>query len=198
MSSRFGVLPTEHNFSALLPPAPVFNFIPGTYRVSFVRDGGSASTDVRIFGKVMNGFPERQALDLVLTFVGAPEKVDASSAKDDGDFLRALTTFQGLYTQLGVDFGSVRYEDLDSGAAALRVIDSIDGANSELGQLFSQSKNLGQGINSFFVQEIIGGEEGFIILGIAGGIPGPPAIQSTVHSGVALTLMGFRDRPQWR
>ena len=87
------------------------------------------------------------------------------------------------------------YEDLDSGASALKVIDSVDGPGNELGQLFSKSQNLGQGINFFFVQEIVGGDEGFIILGIAGGIPGPPAIQGTVHSGVALTMMGFRDQP---
>ncbi len=195
VNSRFGLLPTDGNFSSLLPPGPVFNFIPGTYKVSFVRDGGSASTNVRIFGKVTNGFPERQSLDLVLTFVGSPEGIDASAAQNDTDFRRAMTVFQGLYGQLGIDFGNVIYENLDSGAASLKTIDSVDGPNNELGQLFSKSKNLGQGINFFFVQEIVGGQEGFIILGIAGGIPGPPAIQGTRHSGVALTMMGFRDQP---
>jgi len=195
VNSRFGLLPTSSNFSALLPPGPVFNFVPGTYKVSFVRDGGSASTNIRIFGKVTNGFPERQSLDIVLTFVGGPEGIDASAAQSDSDFVRAISVFRDLYGKLGIDFGNVTYENLDSGAAALRTIDSVDGPNNELGQLFSKSKNLGQGINFFFVQEIVGGDEGFIILGIAGGIPGPPAIQGTPHSGVALTMMGFRDQP---
>ncbi len=195
VNSRFGLLPTAGNFSALLPPGPVFNFVPGTYKVSFVRDGGSASTNVRIFGKVMDGFPERQVIDLVLTFVGAPEGLDAAAAKNDGDFQRAMQKFEALYNALGLDFGVLTYEDLASNASALRTIDSVDGPNNELGQLFSKSKSLGQGINFFFVQEIVGGDEGFIILGIAGGIPGPPAIQGTVHSGVALTMMGFRDSP---
>ena len=195
VNSRFGLLPTAGNFSALLPPGPVFNFVPGTYKVSFVRDGGSASTNVRIFGKVMDGFPERQVIDLVLTFVGAPEGIDAAAAKTDGDFQRAMQKFEALYNALGLDFGVITYEDLANGANALRTIDSVDGPNNELGQLFSKSKSLGQGINFFFVQEIVGGDEGFIILGIAGGIPGPPAIQGTVHSGVALTMMGFRDSP---
>ncbi len=196
VNSRFGLLPTDHNFSALLPPGPVFNFVPGTYRVSFVRDGGSASTEVRIFGKVMDGFPERQSLDLVLTFVGAPEGIDAAAAQSDGAFQQALTVFRNLYQKLGVDLGQIQYENLDAGSASsLRVIDSVDGPNNELGQLFAKSKPLGQGINFFFVQEIVGGDEGFIILGIAGGIPGPPAIQGTPHSGVALTMMGYRDSP---
>jgi len=194
VNSRFGLLPTAGNFSALLPPGPVFNFVPGAYKVSFVRDGGSASTNVRIFGKVTNGFPERQVIDLVLTFVGAPEGIDANSAQSDNAFQRAIKVFRDLYGRLGLDFGNVTYENLDSGASALKTIDTVDGPNNELGQLFSKSKPLGQGINFFFVQEIVGGQEGFIILGIAGGIPGPPAIQGTTHSGVALTMMGFRDQ----
>lgn len=195
VNSRFGLLPTATNFSALLPPGPVFNFVPGTYKVSLLRESGSASTNVRIFGKVMNGFPDRQTLDLVLTFVGAPEGLDANAAKSDGAFQQAMGVFTNLYGQLGIDLGTIVYEDLASGASALRTIDSVDGPNNELGQLFSKSRAAGQGINFFFVQEIVGGDEGFIILGIAGGIPGPPAIQGTPHSGVALTMMGFRDSP---
>lgn len=196
VNSRFGLLPTAGNFSALLPPGPVFNFVPGTYRVSFVRESGSASTNVRVFGKVVDGFPERQALGVVLTFVGGPEGITAQTARSDGDFQTALGVLRNLYDQLGIDLGEFQYEDLDAGSAqALRTIDSVEGPNNELGQLFSKSRDLGQGINFFFVQEIVGGDEGFIILGIAGGIPGPPAIQGTPHSGVALTMMGFRDSP---
>ena len=195
VNSRFGLLPTATNFSALLPPGPVFNFVPGAYKVSLLRESGSASTNVRVFGKVVNGFPDRQTLDIVLTFVGAPEGIDANTAKSDGAFQQAMGVFETLYGKLGVDFGTVVYEDLGSGASSLKTIDSVDGPNNELGQLFSKSRQAGQGINFFFVQEIVGGDEGFIILGIAGGIPGPPAIQGTPHSGVALTMMGFRDSP---
>lgn len=194
VNSRFGLLPSAGNFTALIPPGPVFNFIPGTYKVSFVRESGSAPTDIRVFGKVVQGFPERQTLDVVLTFVGSPEGVNATTAKTDAAFQQAMTKFRTLYAALGIDLGTVVYEDA-SGADALKVIDSVDGPNNELGQLFSKSRDQGQGINFFFVQEIVGGDEGFTILGIAGGIPGPPAIQGTVHSGVALTMMGFRDRP---
>ena len=42
-------------------------------------------------------------------------------------------------------------------------------------------------MNFFFVQEIVGGRAGYIILGIAGGIPGPPGVQGTVNSGVTMT-----------
>jgi Cys-rich repeat protein len=194
VNSRFVTLPTDGNFSALLPPGPVFNFVPGTYQVSFLRDGGAAPTNVRVFGKVGSGFPDRQRLDLVLTFVSAPEGLNANAARTDSDFQRAMTVFDELYGRLGVDLGEVVYEDLD--ASSLRTIDSVDGPGNELGALFSKSRAAGQGINFFFVQEIVGGDEGFIILGIAGGIPGPPAIMGTRHSGVALTMMGFRDSPK--
>jgi hypothetical protein len=132
---------------------------------------------------------------VVLTFVGAPEGIDANSAKTDGAFQQAMGVFTNLYRNLGLDLGTITYEDLASNAGALKVIDSVEGPGNELGQMFSQSRSLGQGVNFFFVQEIVGGDEGFIILGIAGGIPGPPAIQGTPHSGVALTMMGFRDSP---
>src|SRR5690606_22445195 len=47
----------------------------------------------------------------------------------------------------------------------------------------------------YFVDEILGGEEGYVILGIAGGIPGPPGIAGGPHSGVAVTISGVLDRP---
>ncbi len=196
VNSRFGILPTASNFTALLPPGPVFNFIPGTYKVSLLRESGSAQTSLRVFGKVSAGFPERQTLDMVFTFVGSPEGLSASSAQSDGAFQQGVTVFRNLYALLGIDLAPIVYEDLGGAdASALRVIDTVDGANNELGQLFSKSRAAGQGINFFFVQEILGGDAGFIILGIAGGIPGPPAIMGTPHSGVALTMAGFRDQP---
>jgi hypothetical protein len=194
LNSRFSVLPTAGTFSAMLPPGPVFNFNPGTYRLSFVRDGSSAMTNIRVFGKVADGFPDRQRLDLILTFVSAPEGLTANAAKTDADFQRSMEVFTELYGRLGIDLNVLTYEDLDINA--LRTIDSVEGPGNELGQLFSKSRSANQGINFFFVQEIVGGQEGFIILGIAGGIPGPPAIMGTRHSGVALTMLGFRDSPK--
>lgn len=193
--SRFGQLPTEGTFSALIPPGPVFNFVPGRYRVSFLRDSGSARTSVKIFGKVSAGFPERQAMDVVFNFVGAPEGLNASAARTDADFQTAVGVLEDLYDKLGIDVGDKIYQDL-ANADALRTIDSIDGPGNELSQLFARSTDQGQGLTFFFVQEIVGGDEGYIILGIAGGIPGPPAIHGTPHSGVALTLMDFRDSPR--
>jgi hypothetical protein len=184
------------NFSALLPPGPVFNFTPGTYKVSLVRESGSAATTLRVFGKVSAGFPERQTLDVVFTFVGGPEGLDASRAQTDSAFQQGVQVMRTLYGKLGIDLGNVVYEDLTgSDVSGLRTIDTVDGPNNELGKLFSRSRSAGQSINFFFVQEILGGDAGFIILGIAGGIPGPPAIMGTPHSGVAITMMGFREDP---
>jgi hypothetical protein len=60
----------------------------------------------------------------------------------------------------------------------------------ELQQLFASSKGMqGSSLNLFLVRKlessaIPGGE----VLGMAGGIPGPPGIHGTVHSGVALSM----------
>jgi len=193
-NSRFGLLPTEGTFSALLPPGPVFNFIPGDYKVSFLRDSGSASTRVHIFGKVTDGFPARQAIDVTFTFVGAPEGVNAATAKTDTDFQTAVGVFKDLYQRLGIDVGNTIYQDYaGSNAAALKTIDTIEGANNELSQLFAASTDQGQGLSFFFVGEIVGGDEGYIILGISGGIPGPPGLQGTPHSGVALSMLDYHS-----
>ena len=50
-------------------------------------------------------------------------------------------------------------------------------------------------LDFFLVQEIVGGRAGYIILGIAGGIPGPPTIRGTGHSGVAVTMAGYDRDP---
>lgn len=195
-ASRFSVLPSEGTFSMMLPPGPVFSFVGGLYKASFLRESGTAQTSLRVFGKTGSSLPDRQRLDLVFTFVGAPEGLTAATAKTDTAFQAGIKTFRELYEKMGIELGDITYEDLSgSDASAFRVIDTVSGANNELGRLFSKSKSLGQGINFFFVQEILGGDVGYIILGISGGIPGPPGIQGTVHSGVALTMADFRKRP---
>lgn len=196
VSSRIVVLPTDGTFTAMIPPGPNINFVPGEYRVSFLREVGTATTDIRVFGKTAGGYPETQALDLVFTFVGNPEGLNASNAQGDADFQVAVTEFKNLYQALGITFGDVIYEDIASNADKFRVVDSVDGPGNELSQLFATSTDRGQALTFFFVEEIVGGDEGFTILGIAGGIPGPPLIAGGPHSGVAVTLLDFRSRPK--
>ncbi len=88
-------------------------------------------------------------------------------------------------------------------AERFAVIDGIEGPGSELSRMFDLSARAGelgcnpeQALNFFLVQEIVGGRAGYIILGIAGGIPGPPGVHGTAHSGVAVTMAGFRRSPR--
>ena len=50
---------------------------------------------------------------------------------------------------------------------------------------------------NFVLNEAIeGGEEGFIILGVAGGIPGPVPTEGRVRRGVAVSMVTFEDNPE--
>ena len=191
-SSRLTFLPTTGTFTGMFPNGPNINLVPGSYRVSFVRNDGTASTNVRIFGKVASGFPARQELGLAMYFVGNVAGLSASSAPNDPRFVTALNELRSLYDTLGVTTLAPTYHDLPGGA--LRTIDSVNGTNSELSQLFKQG-TLDGVLQFYFVDEIIGGAEGFTILGIAGGIPGPPGLARGPHSGVAITTVGAIDRP---
>jgi hypothetical protein len=198
--SKFFFLPSERTFTGLLPPGPVFNFIPGDYKVSFALGDGSVDARVRIFGKVGgnvgDGMPATQALDVVLAFAGAPQGMNAAAARSDGDFQRALTEYTRLYNAMGVAVNVADYVDLGQALGdKLRVVDGVEGPDSELAQLLAAAPDAGQGMTFYFVDEIVDAQEGFTILGISGGIPGPPGIHGTPHSGVAVTLAGFRSDP---
>jgi hypothetical protein len=74
-----------------------------------------------------------------------------------------------------------------------RSINSIDGQNSAyrtmIQTLTRQVSN--EGLNFFFVDEITTGQAGFIILGIAAGIPGIPVLQGNNTSGVAVSTVAI-------
>ena len=189
-------LPSGDGFTGMLPQGPSPDLVPGMYTVSFVRDTGSGPATVEVFGKVADGFPQKQQLGMSFVFVGAPEGLTAQSAQTDAQFQQAVQQMRAIYTALGLETGNVTYRDITGEAAdRLRVIDSTEGPNNELGQVFALSKEEGQGVTFFFVSEILDGDDGFTILGVAGGIPGPPTIHGTPHSGVAVTLSGFRQDP---
>lgn len=191
--SKLTFLPTGGTFTGMFPNGPNVNLVAGTHRVTFVRESGSANANVRVFGKVADGFPREQSLAVAFYFVGGPGGLTAATAPNHAGFQQAVGEMRAIYASLGMVMGTPTYEDV-ANPGALSVIDTVDGPSSELSQLFRRGGR-DDTLQFYFVDEILGGEEGYVILGIAGGIPGPPGIAGGPHSGVAVTISGVLDRP---
>ena len=105
-----------------------------------------------------------------------------------------LDTVREIYAQVGIEIGNLTYVDAPS---EFQVIENVMGGDSDLMALFattgSQSNNA---LNVFFVDELKNGDFAFgVILGIAGGIPGPPLWQGTPKSGVAIAIKPVQGAP---
>lgn len=133
------------------------------------------------------GLPATGVLDLNLHFTGA-EGFTAASAPTDSEFQSYLQTMRDIYGTVGITLGEITYRDID---AKFRVIESIDGPESDLQEMFRLSgTNALNALDLYFVEEISSASLGGfgVILGISGGIPGPPLLQGTHRSGVAISL----------
>ena len=141
---------------------------------------------VQVFAKVTDEAPETGILDLNLFFTGV-NGWTAETAQQDTSFQNTLDSIDNLYSTVGISLGEVSYNDVDS---SFQVIESMEGANSDLNRLFQLSEDAPlDGPNLFIVDELrssspFGGGGG--ILGISGGIPGPILAHGTPQSGVAV------------
>lgn len=200
--SNVRFFPSEGTLTQFLPSSPRAVPQAGTYSMRFIKEGRGRGVNVRALFKLSDGDPQGGRLDVNFFFAGA-KGISAGSAKGDADFQRAVDTMRQIYAQQDIELGQVSYCDLPKQERDIYgVIDSIDGINSELSRLFVTSGraadlgcNPGRALNFFLVEEIVGGRAGYIILGISGGIPGPPGVHGTTQSGVAATMMGFRRNP---
>ncbi|MFO0748639.1 MAG: hypothetical protein U1F43_23705 [Myxococcota bacterium] len=158
----------------------------------------SGPVEVTVLAKVADapgaGVPATGVLDLNLHFTGA-QGLTAATAQTDAGFQAELDSMRTIYAQVGVTIGQVTYRDIDS---AFRDIESIDGPDSDLQALYEQSAgNTVDGIDLYFVDTISSASLGGfgVILGIAGGIPGPPLMHGTHRSGVAIAIKPVAGAP---
>lgn len=115
----------------------------------------------------------------------------AASARTDARLQDALRELGAILRPAAIAVGDVDYVQVTGAeASALRVIDSSDGPTSELARLFRLSARAeGERLNVFLVRSIAPeAAEGGIALGIAGGIPGPPGLHGTMHSGIVVAF----------
>lgn len=149
---------------------------------------------VMVHAKVAEGgvLPDTGVLDLNLHFTGA-QGLTAESAQVDASFQGMLESMRTIYRQVGIELGAITYRDIDGG---YRTIETLDGASSDLQAMFSESDGNPDALNLFFVDELSAGAFGGfgVILGIAGGIPGP-LVQGSARSGVAIAIKPVQGAP---
>ncbi|MBI5503112.1 MAG: hypothetical protein HY907_22895 [Deltaproteobacteria bacterium] len=125
-----------------------------------------------------------------LFFVGTT--VDAASAPSSTRFQNALREWESIYASIGITVSGYTYTDITGASeTTYRVVDYADDIDSgEVGPLMALSAGrTEQAINVFFVHDF----SGWGLLGIAGGIPGPPGVHGTTHSAVIVNLDGAWD-----
>jgi len=138
--------------------------------------------------------PATGVLDLNLHFTGA-QGLTAANAPTDSSFQASLASMRTIYGQVGITLGAISYRDIDE---RFKVIESMDGPESDLQDLFRQSQgNAANALNLYFVDELSAGALGGfgVILGVAGGIPGPTLLQGTHRSGVAIAIKPIQGAP---
>ena len=104
-------------------------------------------------------------------------------------FQAILSSISSIYSGAGVSIRAITYNDVTGGDAdTYGVIDS----DEELAGLY-QVPDAGseQALNLFFVNDIALGTDGLSILGLSGGVPGPPILQGTRRSGVTVNMGSY-------
>lgn len=166
-------------------------FVPGLHRWSvavFPQGGRRGRATVRLRASVKRAAGRSVTggtLDLNVYLVGIG--VTPAEAPTHPRLQGALERLDAiLHEGANIRVGDVDYFELTGDdAARFEVIDSTTGLDSELSELFRRSApRTGRRLNVFLVRSLAS-TGSFTLLGIAGGIPGPPGVHGTPQSGVA-------------
>lgn len=184
---------SEGQCTALVPNTSSVSLQPGVYTF---RPGSQATGEsITVQATMKLGRQSKGVLDLNWYFlnlasscVPAPT-LNAGSADSHSWFAKLRRDLQTILDKAGIKLGKQTYQDVKKPALDVISFDA-NGLSTELHQLFKLSKGRrGYSLNVFLVRDLqanIGGT----VLGIAGGIPGPPGIHGTLHSGVAVSMKG--------
>jgi len=204
------IAPSEGTFAAIAPNGPEAHLVAGAHQV--IITGFSQNISGGLFGqvsrtpftgevivsihvKVLPDLPQSGVLDLNLYFTGA-QGLQAANAPTDSNMQRVIEDVADIFSSVGVSIGKLTYNDVPT---AFQVIESVTGPDSDLMDLFSQSRGqTNNALNLFLVNELKmpGPMGGFgVILGVSGGVPGPPLSQGTWRSGVAIVIRSVPGAP---
>ncbi len=178
---------TVDTFSTTLPNATTdrYPFDDGLYTVAVqVLDGRPRDISMRAI--LLRG-PERPG-ELPLNIHVLPGlDFSAATAASSERLDRALNVAERILSASRISFGERRFFDIP--VPELSIIDSADGADSELVQLFRSAAGDPEerALNIYLVRLLEPpGSEGGLLLGIAGGVGGPPDASPGAMSGIVI------------
>jgi HEAT repeat protein len=182
-------------FALLYPGSPDHPSRPGTYAARY-HVFEQAPKDVQFFAiqkRRPAGGAEPKAGKLPITFWFAQnDLVDADGGADAKLFRQAVDELTRIYASAGIEVGSPTYRNLPADAARrFSVVDA-----NEFGELFtSVDTSSTPGLNFFVVSELELDSEGGVVVGLANGIPGPPALPGLPGGGVVVSLVALEFDP---
>ena len=205
------VASAQHIGSFLLPNDPDVEIKGGewtfkvraTHRVEDITQGlvflGYPSTcDVTVMART-EPVPETGVLPIRLHFTGS-HGLSAETAPEDERLQSALDTLTAIYASAGVGVDIVGYHDVAGVEEdpSLTDVGSTAGFPNDLSKLFLSGFEDDPGaLNVFFVNSIYKDvdyeEVGGVVLGIAGGVPGPAYLGPSYRSGVAIATFELGD-----
>ncbi len=185
--------PSEQITSFYVPNTPAVTIKPGVYTFTVQGSNPSLPITVRLLlklGKADKGTLNLNwhFLNLSGTCIPAPT-LNAASAPTHSWLGKVRNNLITILKTAGLTVGKETFKNISN--AALDTIElQQQGDSPELQQLFASSAGQqGSAINIFFVRKIeTKGIANGMVLGIAGGIPGPIGIHGTVHSGIAMSM----------
>jgi len=172
-----------------VPHSLDYSFHPGkwSFSITHYSSPADAAKDVSIYTIVKTAAGTK--LNVNVWIVALPDY----TGENDPNVKAMMDEFKRIMALNGFTVGSVAVHVLDNAdAQRLTNIDlGYDGnqndQSDDMDELFKMSAQAGNDyMNLFFVRSL--SESG--VLGIAGGIPGPPILQGTEHSGVLVNTMG--------
>ncbi len=183
----------EQYSSLFVPNTPAVTLTPGVH--AYMVGATQANIEITTRLQLKLGQAVKGTLNINWVFLNLQgtcvtgDTMNAASAPTHPWFTKVRDSTMKILGQAGLSLGAETFEDLND--PNLDVIVEMEGSVSkDLQLLFSSSAGKqGPSINVFFVRKIeVGNISGGVILGIAGGIPGPISHHGRVHSGIVISM----------
>ncbi|MCC6748173.1 MAG: hypothetical protein IT371_10970 [Deltaproteobacteria bacterium] len=191
-SSATRYYPAEQVANLYYPNVPTLKITPGIHTYQVVATKMDLPVTVKLTTKL--GTAQKGTLNINWFFLNLQgtcipgPTLNAATAATHAWFRTVGTNMRSILKNAGLTIGYETFHDLNS--PALDVIEVPEqGQPRELQSLFASSRALAlPSLNIFFVREIKSTTLGGMVLGISGGIPGPPGIHGTASSGIAMSM----------
>jgi hypothetical protein len=185
--------PQEQISSIYVPNTPAVAIKPGLYTYAVQASQPTLPVTVRLMLKL--GSAQKGSLNINWFFLDLSgtcvpgATLNAASAPTHAWMSKLRNNLVAILKGAGLTVTKETFQDLKN-AALNNIEESATGLSTSVQQLFASSKGMqGNALNVFFVRKIsIQGVAGGVILGQAGGIPGPIGLHGYVHSGLMISM----------